>query len=215
MKRIFIWITGLLLLSCSILLIIEGSQKNSMVISHAEFPDQIQVSTGEKYRISAYDLSVNMPGTLLMGSVTHVNAVVTPTITTENFGLPAITDQYDVSLESRLDLANGQIEPQGLIHSSLRASQPTVFTWNLRTDQKTSLKGTLWIYLALSTKGTSSNSEEQALFAIPVDIEVKTIIGLSADLAIVIGIFGSLAAIALIILAILFLRPGKKSRKPK
>ena len=215
MKRTFLLFAAILLMGFSIFLIVKSSQKSPVTISKLEFPEQIQISSSETYQIPPYEMTVNQPSIVIMGKVSHVNVIIHPVRALSTPEYPPLTDTFQVFVESKLEILNAQIAPDGLIHSALRTDQDTKFTWNIRTDKSTPMEGTLWIYLALQPRLANSVTEEQPLFAIPINLEVKTILGLPADLAVVIGIFGNLLAIALLILALRPFFPKKQTKNPK
>jgi hypothetical protein len=215
MKRSYLFIVAILLLALSVGLIVGGSQKNPLTSSTLSFPEQIQLSSGKTYDILPYEVTVNLPSTLVMGTISHLYVRIHPLGTSPKTDIPLLTEGFQVNVESKLDITNAQIAPAGLIHAALKADQDMNFTWNITTDQSSQLSGTLWIYLAVQPKTSNSVTEEQPLFAIPLNIAVSTVLGLRADLALVIGILGSLFAIALVILALclnFFKRKIKKSK---
>jgi len=202
MKRRYLIIIAILLLGTSIVLIIGGSRKSPLTSSTVTFPDQIQLSSGETFDISPNEVTVNLPSPLIMGTISHVNIDIHPLGPSANPQYPLITEGFEVNLESKLEIQNLQIAPTGLIHSALESDEDTRLTWNITTDQSSSLSGTLWIYLAVQPKTPTTITEEIPLFAVPMDIRVSSILGLRADLALVLGIFGSLFTIALLIVSL-------------
>ena len=208
-------IAVILLMGLSVVLVIGGSRKSPMTSSTTNFPEQIQLASGEAYQISPYEVTISRPSPLTMGTISHVNVSIHPLGTSPKTGLPLITERLQVNVESKLEITNAQIAPAGLIHSALKTDQDTNFTWNITTDHSSQLSGTLWIYLAVQPKSSSSITEEQPLFAIPMNIDVTTVLGLRADLALVLGIFGSLFAIALLIVALRLNFFKQKTKKAK
>jgi TRAP-type C4-dicarboxylate transport system permease small subunit len=215
MKRSYLIVISLLLLVLSIVLIIGGTRKSSLTSSALSFPDQIQLSSGETYQIPSYKIELSQPTTLIMGTISHVYVDIHPLGISTNTLFPLITEGFQVNLESKLEITNAQIAPSGLVHAALKSDQDTQLTWNITTDQSSSLSGTLWIYLAVQPKTSSSISEELPLFAIPLNIAVSTVLGLRADLALVIGIFGGLFTIAFLIVALRLNSFKQKTKKAK
>jgi hypothetical protein len=166
------------------------------------FPDQVELSSGNTYQIPPIEMKVSLPSTLIMGTISHVYVNIHPSAASTDKQFPLIPDEFQVDLESKLEITKAQIAPNGLIHAALRSDQDTRFTWNITTAQSSSLLGTLWIYLAVQPKIPGSIPEEQPLFAIPVNLPVSTVLGLRADLALVLGIFGSLFAISLLLVTL-------------
>jgi hypothetical protein len=202
MKRSYLLIIAVLLLGLSIGLIVGGSHKSPLASSLLSFPEQIQLSSGETFEISPYEVTVSFPSTLIMGTISHVYVKIHPLGASPKRSIPSLTEGFQVNVESKLETTDAQIAPDGLIHAALKADQDTDFTWNITTDQPSHFTGTVWIYLAVQPKTSSSITEEQPLFAIPLDIAVSTVLGLRADLALVLGVFGSLIAIGLVFVAL-------------
>lgn len=215
MKRTLLSVFAVILLGISIAMIIGASQKPQLANSTVEFPLQVQISSGEIYQVPPFELTINQPVTLLMGTISHVNVIIQPVGTAAKTGFPLVTESFQVYVESKLDLANTQIAPDGLVHALLKSDQETQFTWNIETDQSSPLEGTLWIYLALQPISSSTVTEELPLFAIPIDIGVKTVLGLSADLALLIGFFGCLISIAILVVVLYFLFAKRRFKKSK
>jgi hypothetical protein len=212
MKRSYLLIFAILLMAFSIFLIIGSSGKNPLARTTLTFPELIHLTSGETFSISPYEVTVNQPSPLIMGTISHIYTIIHPLGASTNKYYPSITEGFQVDVESKLEITKAQIAPTGLIHTSLKTDQDSDFTWNITTDQSTSLSGTLWIYLAVQPKTSSTDVEELPLFAIPLDIRVATVFGLRADLALVLGIFGSLFALAVIIVA-LYLNLFKQKKK--
>ncbi len=204
-------IAAILLMGLSVVLVIGGSRKSPMNSSATNFPEQIQLASGEAYQISPYQVTISQPSTLTMGTISHVNMSIHPLGISPKVDLPLLTEGFQVNVESKLEITNAQITPYGLVHSVLKTDQDTHFTW----DQSSALSGTLWIYLAVQPKPSGSITEELPLFAIPLNIQVATVLGLRADLALVLGIFGSLFAIALLIVALCLNFFKQKTKKAK
>lgn len=215
MKRSYLIAIALLVMVLSIVMIVGGSRKSPLISFSVTFPDQILLSSGKIYQVPPYEIKVSMPSPLIMGTISHVNVDVHPLATSTDTEFPLFLEVDQVDLESRLDITDAQIAPSGLIRTSFKKDSDSKFTWNLTTDQSSSLAGTLWVYLAVQPTAAGTSIEEIPLLAVPMDIHVSSVLGLRADLALVLGIFGILFSFALWIVAFRLNYFKQKTKKAK
>jgi hypothetical protein len=213
MMRKVIFFLAVLILSFSIYLIVVAQTPIVTITSSFSFPGEIKTADGIGYQLPAYTLVLSNPATVKKGVIAHVNADLTDKQNDQPSTLPVLTDKFTVSVEVRFDLINGVVEPSGLIHTLLQPWHPLHFTWNLKTDQLAPLSGTIWLYLQFDPNSASGATEEKAIFAIPMDYSVQSVLGMNIDVAVFFAVFEFLISIGLLIFVFSGWLKKKKSKK--
>ncbi len=98
--------------------------------------------------------------------------------------------------EARLDVIGGEASPNDLISTPLLPGRSAQFNWSLTPAQAGKVEGTLWIYLDTVTQD-SGNDEPFPLAALPVEVDVVSLLGLSTSTLQIVGVLGAAAGLVL------------------
>jgi hypothetical protein len=194
MKSLFRrFIVPFILFLVSVALLLAGLWKVGHYSSQLTFPAEVETSSSGIIPLPEYTLMVELPKRIKLGTVEHLQLRLSPNTLDTNHDAD-IFSRFSLALESRLDLIGGVSTPQGLISAPAISGKTLVFVWNVHAESANDLTGTIWLYLSLMPLETGAG-EELALYALPIEIPVTTILGLSTDVAIVLAGFGILISI--------------------
>ncbi len=211
MKQLRRFLVPLILFLVSLAVLIAGLWKVGHLSSQLNFPAELETSSNGIILLPDYALILELPKRIKLGTVEHLQLRLSPkTIDPSPEG--DIFSRYSLALESRLDLIGGTSTPLGLISAPITSGKTLVFVWNVQAGSVEDLSGTIWLYLSVMhlEKGVG---EELALYALPVDIPVTTILGLSTDVAIVLAGFGILISVVISAFILTQNTDRKSSRK--
>ncbi len=195
MKQLRRFLVPLILFLVSLALLVAGLWKVGHFSSQLNFPAEVETLSNGVVPLPDYALILEIPKRIKLGTVEHLLLRLSPnTIDPSPDG--EIFSSYSLALESRLDLIGGTSTPLGLISAPITFGKTLAFVWNVQAGSVEDLTGTIWLYLSVThlEKGVG---EELALYALPVDIPVTTILGLSIDVAIILAGFGILISVVI------------------
>ncbi len=141
-------------------------------------------------------LRLTSPEQVWLGDPQMIAMAIKPVETkSEVVNSTSINSSYHANIEARLDLMGGMVSPGKTILEPIQAGQSVQFQWQVRADGRSDLKGKVWVYLNI-IQSTSTSSWRLPRFALPLQIEVKDIIGLS------VGMFRMMVIFTLLVVAI-------------
>ncbi len=190
LRRLF---APLMILMASLVLLVAGLWKAGQRVSQISFPAEVETLANGVLPLPDFSFTLSLPKRIKLGTVEHLQLRLSPGSVNSN-SKDEIFSSYSLALESRLDLTGGTFTPQGLITAPITSGQTLVFIWNVQAVKTGDLSGTIWIYLSVMPLEKGSG-EELALYALPVEIPVTTVLGLSVDVAIVLSGFGILVSV--------------------
>ena len=105
--------------------------------------------------------------------------------------IPNVYATHNVVAEARLDLAGVQAVPAEMASQALRPGQRVTFYWSIRPAEVGRYRGAVWFYLRFEPLDGGPESE-RAIAALPIEIEVVSLLGLKAGPARILGVVGAL-----------------------
>jgi len=102
-----------------------------------------------------------------------------PTLQKQAEGNPA---RYHVYLEARLELGLVQMLTGDAVIEAVNANQTAQFLWQVKAETSGRTRGNLWIFVNI-TDSQGGNTWQETRFALPLQMEIKDIIGLSLSSA--------------------------------
>jgi hypothetical protein len=195
MRQLHRFLIPILLISASITMLVSALWNVGLLSSQIPFPADVETLSNEVLTLPDYSLTLELPKRIKLGSVEHLQLRLSPNTSNSNKHAD-IFSRFSLALESRLDLTGGTSTPLGLITAPITSGQTLVFVWNVKAGSADDLSGTIWIYLSVLPLEKGAG-EELALYALPVEIPVTTILGLSTDVTIVLAGFGILISVVI------------------
>lgn len=213
MKRILRrFLVPLVLFLVSVALLVAGLGKVGHFSSRLTFPAEVETLSNGIIPLPDFALILELPKRIKLGTVEHLQLRLSPNKLDTNQDVD-IFSRYSLALESRLDLIGGVSTPQGLISAPITSGRTLVFVWNVQAESANDLTGTIWLYLSVMHLGKGAG-EELALYALPIEIPLITILGLSTDVAIVLAGFGILISFMTSAFILTKYNDKKTARKP-
>ncbi|HJS18957.1 MAG TPA: hypothetical protein VJ785_09410 [Anaerolineales bacterium] len=153
-----------------------------------EYPPKIRAGDSDVIRLvlEVDDLGNIIPTAEIEGNV----------VSGEVIEFPNLYDTHHVIAEARFDIAGAEVRPSELISAPISQGQSAVFYWSIRPDEVGVYRGTVWLYLRFVDK-VSGEESRTTVSAQIVEIEAANFLGLSANLARVTGMIGSMIGAAL------------------
>jgi hypothetical protein len=147
-----------------------------------EYPAQIRAGDSDRIRLT---LEVDEQGNITPTAVVDGNV-----INGEVIEIPNLYETHRVIAEAKFDIAGVEISPNGLSSQTLDQGQTITFTWSVQPMDVGIFRGTIWIYLRFVDK-VSGEESRKTVAAQDVDVEAVNLLGLSANLARMLGVGGS------------------------
>ena len=153
-----------------------------------EFPPRIRAGDSDIVRLTleADDLGNLTPTAETIGNV----------VTGQIIEVPNLYETHQVIAEARFDIAGMEVRPSELISVPISQGQSAVFYWSIRPQEVGHYRGTIWLYLRYVDKLTGEETRK-TVSAQLVEIEAVNFLGLSANLARVTGMAGSVIGMVL------------------
>lgn len=148
-----------------------------------EYPGKIRAGDSDRVRLT---LEIDEQGNITPTAVVDGNVV-----NGEVIEIPNLYETHHVIVEAKFDIAGVEVAPSGLSSQSLEQGQTVTFTWSIRPMDVGVYRGTIWLYLRFVDK-VSGEESRKTVSAQDVDIEAVNLFGLSADLARMFGVGGSI-----------------------
>lgn len=148
-----------------------------------EYPGMIRAGDSDRVRLT---LEIDEQGNITPTAVVDGNVV-----NGEVIEIPNLYETHHVIVEAKFDIAGVEVAPSGLSSQSLEQGQTVTFTWSIRPMDVGVYRGTIWLYLRFVDK-VSGEESRKTVSAQDVDIEAVNLFGLSADLARIFGVGGSI-----------------------
>ena len=148
-----------------------------------EYPGKIRAGDSDRVRLT---LEIDEQGNITPAAVVDGNVV-----NGEVIEIPNLYETHHVIVEAKFDIAGVEVAPSGLSSQSLEQGQTVTFTWSIRPMDVGVYRGTIWLYLRFVDK-VSGEESRKTVSAQDVDIEAVNLFGLSADLARMFGVGGSI-----------------------
>jgi len=106
-----------------------------------------------------------------------------------------------ILVEARLDMAGVEADPLGMTSMPMASDQASSFTWTIRSPEEGKYRGVVWLYLrSIPLSGVAGS--ERALAALPVDIQVVSVLGLGVGPLRILGAAGTLVGLILGLLSL-------------
>jgi hypothetical protein len=147
-----------------------------------EYPAKIRAGDSDRVRLT---LEVDENGNITPTAVVDGNV-----ISGEVIEIPNLYETHNVIAEAKFDIAGVGIAPNGLSSQTLAQGQTISFTWSVQPMDVGIFRGTIWLYLRFVDK-VSGEESRITVTGQDVDIEAVNLFGLSANLARVFGVGGS------------------------
>ncbi len=193
-RRIF----GLLLALVSLVVLVWGL-RSGRVLSQSTALDSSDMSlpaspgTGDSAAAALAPaprlLELSWPGSLRLGDQGELRLSVTLPPGDAMDDPSTIYNDYDLVLQSHLDLPGITRTPTGEVSPAMEPSHPTTVLWYLRPDAAGDFTGKVWLHLRFIPRSGGGQEQRIILAAQQVDIGVITLFGLSGSQA---RLFGSL-----------------------
>jgi hypothetical protein len=147
-----------------------------------EWPPVVHAGDSERIRLT---LEVDEKGNLTPTAEAAGHAVIGQPVV-----IPNLFDTHNVLARARIDLAGVEVRPDGMVSQPLLPGRPVTFYWSVRAEKAGVYRGTVWFFLEFAPKN-GGGSSEQAIAAMPVEIEAVSLFGLKAGPARILGVAGS------------------------
>jgi len=189
----------LLLLSPANMQLPRGSSSSSQAALPAileprllalKWPSKIRVGETETIRVT---IKSGAPGDLAPAVLAQSSPAQT-----EPQPAPNIYNTHDVLASGHLELPGVLYIPEGEISEALRPGQPVTFIWQVRPSQPGVYQGTVWLHLRFIPLGGGAESRI-VLTAQRIEIEAGSFLGLGTTAARLLGSFGTIAGLLLVI----------------
>lgn len=124
----------------------------------------------------------------------------------------SLPENYNLLTEARLEIPGADLRPASTVRQPLRPAQTLTFFWDIRAPQAGKYSGTAWVYLTFVPLANGTETR-LALAAIPLEIPVRTLAGLTGEMSRRLGLLALLlgAALGLPLALEGLLRQGKES----
>lgn len=105
-----------------------------------------------------------------------------------------------LSFETRLDLPSSGItlKPPGMINANMSPGHQQTFSFNVSAKEAGFFTGTLWVKMLFIPANETGKVYEKTIFAIPIEIKVNSILGMSQKQANLLSICGMLFSLIII-----------------
>jgi hypothetical protein len=147
-----------------------------------EYPAKIRAGDSDRVRLT---LEIDEQGNITPTAIVDGNVV-----NGEVIEIPNLYETHHVIAEAKFDIAGVEIAPTGLSSQTLEQGQTVTFFWSVRPTEVGIYRGTIWLYLRFVDK-VSNEESRKTVSAQDVDIEAVNLFGLSANLARMLGVGGS------------------------
>jgi hypothetical protein len=148
-----------------------------------EYPAKIRAGDSDRVRLM---LEVDKNGNITPTAIVDGNVV-----NGEVVEIPNLYESHHVIVQAKFDIAGVQVVPDGLSSQTLEQGQTVTFYWSVRPMDVGVYRGTIWLYLKFVDK-VSGEESEKTVAAQDVEIEAVNLFGVSANLARILGVGGSL-----------------------
>jgi hypothetical protein len=157
-------------------------------------------------------LSLSYPAQLWAGQEGTISMLISPA--NPNTQGPDVNSNsnpsgYNVDVEARLELDNVDVLPGKTIIEPIKEGKPVLFLYEINSDSALQFNGNLWVYLNI-VQPQSGKDWQVTRLALPLESEINPFLGMTVNLARIIGY--SLLGLDFtgILLLILFQQPLKK-----
>ena len=148
-----------------------------------EYPARIRAGDSDRVRLT---LEVDE-----QGNITPTASVDGNVVTGDVIEIPNLYETHHIIAEAKFDIAGVEVAPSGVSSQTLEQGQTITFTWSVRPMEVGIYRGTIWFYLRFVDK-ISGEESQKPVSAQDVDIEAVNLFGLSANLARMLGVGGSI-----------------------
>jgi len=147
-----------------------------------EFPPQLRAGDSDLVRLTLeVDDLGNLTPTAELGG--HV-------VTGEVLEIPNLYESHHVIAEARFDIAGVEVRPAELTSEPLAPGSSATFYWSVLPQDAGIYRGTIWLYLRFVDKQNGQESRK-TISAQIVEIESVNFLGLSGEVARILGVIGS------------------------
>jgi hypothetical protein len=147
-----------------------------------EYPAKIRAGDSDRVRLT---LEVDEQGNITPTAIVDGNVM-----SGEVIEIPNLYETHRVIAEAKFDIAGVEVAPTGLSSQTLEQGQTVTFFWSVRPTDVGVYRGTIWLYLRFVDKASGEESQK-TVSAQDVNIEAVNLFGLSANLARMLGVGGS------------------------
>ena len=213
---------GLILLSIFLLITVATTfnpvtriEKNvDFTIVNPELPDanlptDLPVYLSEELRV----LKLTYPQWLWRDDPQYITLSIQPQANNTTLQKPAEINpaRYHVYLETRLELGLVQMLTGDTVVEAVNANQSAQFLWQFKAETSGRTRGNLWIFVNI-TDSQGGNTWQETRFALPLQMEIKDIIGLSLSSARSLDLIGFFIVLSAG-LVLLFFHPRNVKKK--
>ena len=128
-----------------------------------------------------------------LGNITPTAEFEGTVIVGETLLVPDLYETHNVTAEARLDMAGMVVQPSESTYEPLKRGRSVTFYWSIRPQGTGTYRGTVWLHLNFTDKTTGEESRI-AVSAQIIEIETVDFFGLSAKVARISGLIGSIIA---------------------
>ena len=205
---------GLILLSIFLLITVATTfipvtqieKTIDFTIVNPELPDvnlpaDLPVYLSEELRV----LKLTTPHWLWRDDPQYITLSIQPKANTPTLQKPAESSpvRYHVYLEARLELGLVQMLTGDTVIEALNANQSAKFLWQVKAGTSGRTRGNLWIFVNIADS-QGGNTWQLTRFALPLQMEIKDIIGLSLSSARCLALIGFFLVLSTGLVLLLF-----------
>jgi len=167
---------------------VEAAQLFERRLMVVEWPPAIRLGDSDVVRFS-----------LVMdeqGRITPTSEISGHQVGGEPVQIPDLYETHNLVIVARLDMAGMEVSPNGEVSQTLRPGRAVTFYWSLSPHRVGEYRGTLWVYLDLVPKA-GGEMQQQPLLARLLEIEGRSVLGMSAGITRWAGAVGTVASAVL------------------
>ncbi len=142
----------------------------------ANLPTDLPVYLSEELRV----LKLTYPQWLWRGDSQYITLIIQPKVdnSTSQESAEISPARYHVYLEARLELGLVHMLTGDAMIETVNAKQSAQFLWQVKAETSGRARGNLWIFVNI-TDSQNGNTWQLTRFALPLQMEINAIIGLS------------------------------------
>lgn len=186
----------LIVFAISATLLLPALLPNPRMIEKVAFPTEFTLATGQAIAIEPRELVLDAPRRIKLG--TSDDIILRLDLLPDGQTTDRESLAWSVAVEARLELPGLPLKPEAMLSEPYFPGEAMLFSWRLIPEQAGEFNGTLWIYAALLDTSTGIK-EQQALYALPIEMIVTSVLGVRADLLKWIGLTGIFLAVVSIL----------------
>ena len=209
-------VVGVLLSVCCAGLLVWGLSAQKASRQTLELAPADMAPPGVQAALEPRRLELSAPASLRLGDDGSLRLTVSvPAAAQTQAASPSgIYTDYHLALQARLDLPGVARNPTGEISQAMLPGQPQAFLWYMRPAAPGQYSGKVWLHLLYKPRSGASE-QRRLLAALPVELQVVTLLGMSGNQARLFGSLGLALGMLLCLDGVLNWGLEKLARKPK